>query len=184
MSLLDVLRAAHYAPSLYLKSDSHWSMYGAYVAYRELVRVRGDELGLRDWGFGEADFTMNSGASMSGDLARMSGVPASDAVLTVPAVPGHCYLPLDASVTATQERVRDQIVQVIACDGTGVVLVLHDSYMSRQVGFLAPNFRTVYLAAQATDLAKLIEEIHPDAVIEQRIERVLGGVPAIDSLPH
>lgn len=175
--LRDALKAARTEKQVYYVNDTHWTDYGAYVGYREIIRE------LQAW---RPDLTPVSledfntvVTNYSGDLVTMNGggkafpverlirKPHPEISVTdYPVGPAKSWHSWPANVNPPQLFTNPQ--------GRGRVLVFHDSFGEPLKDLLPLNFGQtaffwIYSSPEALD--DLIAGFHPDLVIEIHIER-------------
>lgn len=182
----DMLRLAeHSVWPLYYKSDTHWNPYGAYQGYESLVRARGDFLGLQPVRYDFDQFQV-PGHSAGGDLALMSGDYPSDPDIYPPVdLPCSQQRPwnLPRDLLAALRLPTSHLFMTECPGGRGVALVLHDSFMQSMYPYVSRNYaRAYYIWGYSNDgvFARLVNEVHPDIVLTERVERLMHSVPSTD----
>lgn len=195
----DIRRGLDGGETLYMQTDSHWNCQGAYVAYRQLMAklnaLRTEPVPV----LSDVDVKFRPREDpMGGDLVRNSlGTP----YLFPESKAMSCRIarPANATYTALEDgkKLRLSETYVAARPSRTVnhefpdgprALVFRDSYTNAMIPFLNRSFgEVVYVAhrAQALD-ESLIDELEPDVVIVENIERTLvrfGKVIAEDGLP-
>lgn len=171
--------------NLYYKSDTHWTAWGAYMGYRAWVAMDGQRLGLEpvEYSFGQ----FRKARSTPGDLALMSGYRSREPELVKPPAAWGCAEGMSTWTVpiATLQRLDTaaRYMQTAECGGSGRVLVIHDSFMDWISPLLVDNFHYAWLARAYPDDATfgwLVEQVHPDTVIVQRVERAMATFPTAD----
>ena len=167
---------------LYLKTDSHWNDYGAYLAYQNIIRetaARG--IPVREL-TGE-DFSWTT-TRYSGDLATFLHM-AETLTETVPQAqsiaPCHDTVP-----SSTQREQNRDAFKAFAGDPRGfsmvqncndndtTVLLIHDSFGNALKPYLSASFGTIFYVERGFNSVKdFIDQIRPDIVLDLRIERNL-----------
>jgi hypothetical protein len=171
--------------NLYYKSDTHWTAWGGYLGYRAWVAANGPRLGLKPVEYRFDQF--RKARSTPGDLALMSGYRPREPELVKPPVAWGCAEGMFAwKVPATTLQRLDtaaRYMQTAECVGSGRALVVHDSFMDWISPLLVDNFRHAWLARAYPNDATfgwLVDQLHPDVVIVQRVERAMANFPATD----
>lgn len=171
--------------NLYYKSDTHWTAWGAYMGYRAWVAADGQRLGLKPVEYRFDQF--RKARSTPGDLALMSGYRSREPELVKAPAAWGCAQGMSAwkVPVATLQRLGTaaRYMQTAECSGSGRALVIHDSFMDWISPLLVDNFRHAWLARAYPDDATfgwLVDHLHPDVVIVQRVERAMSAFPATD----
>jgi tetratricopeptide (TPR) repeat protein len=178
VNFLDVspaLRRARGAMDVYAQTDTHWSFYGAWVAYNALMDAVEEHL----------------------PVARM---PSSDVTFTHKRLPGDLgvhFDPIRKGWTQTVEiSSPEPTLETLTWDersmsykewryesGSGVALLIGDSFSTFLTPYLARTFRRLVFASPSTTLLDdMVDDVKPDIVIFQIAERALfaGGDPLSD----
>ena len=170
---------------LYYKSDTHWTAWGAYLGYRAWVAADGQRLGLKPVEYRFDQF--RKARSTAGDLALMSGYRPREPELVKPPAAWGCVEGMSVwKVPATTLQRLDtaaRYMQTAECGGSGRALVIHDSFMDWISPLLVDNFRHAWLArAYPSDatFGWLVDRLHPNVVIVQRVERAMSTFPTTD----
>jgi hypothetical protein len=176
LDLRDAVRRAKGEGALYLRTDSHWTDLGAYAGYQELLA------GLRDWypALSPAppdQFRRETVTLKGGDLARFMGLRF---MLDDEAVDLRPIRPRKARDEHGQEIRSESLLQpgtrtVFHCPGAPIAraVVVHDSFAWRLAPFLAEHFgRSVFHWSYPLN-RELIEQEHPDLVLQEMIENEL-----------
>ena len=176
--------------NLYLRTDTHWNDYGAFLGYRELVRP------LAAWfptihPLELDDFTITLKNRSGGDLAGMMGAQEF--------LPDANYLfapkrPLEAIISEKNEKLRDPFTMQKKVSGLPRAVIFRDSFFSALVPFVAEHFSVSrYIWARwnsQTPMEDIIARYQPHIVIEELVERLAkydakyesevfaGGVPS------
>lgn len=171
---------------LYFKTDSHWNLYGAFAAYEKVTDMLGaGNISMR--ALREEDIQWKR-VKFSGDLARYlhlyntitENAPEIDSI-----APCEGDLPnagsLDRKGMGEQARFQRfaddprKFKRIQKCSQNYTsVLLMHDSFALFLIPFLSNSFGTVYTVNYGfNDVKDFIEEVRPDVVIDQRVERNL-----------
>jgi alginate O-acetyltransferase complex protein AlgJ len=171
---------------LYLRTDTHWNDYGAFLGYRELVRP------LAAWypsiiPLELGDFSISWKAHYAGDLAKMMGAreDRSDA--------GYFFTakrPPQAIVSEKGEKPRDPFTVEKKVAGLPRAVIFRDSFFTGMIPFVAEHFSSSRYIWSRWDSQIPMEDIlasyHPQIVIEEEVERIIkndynvfaGGIPS------
>jgi SGNH hydrolase-like domain, acetyltransferase AlgX len=155
------------------KMDSHWTDFGAFVAYSALLDELGGEIDSRRLRQEEVAYKeMITAGDLSSKLtpARFDYQPI--AIVRYP----EARLLFDNCV----ENTGSILVTVCPEAPPTTCLVLGDSYANSLLKFLAESFGRVVLAHSASLDRRLVEAVQPDLVVSLMAERFLIQVPDDD----
>jgi len=172
---------------IYHPKDSHWTDRGAFVAYEQICRR------LREW-FGDVEplssdcFELTTGREAT-DLSMMLGLGkelAGDTELWVPKTPYEAVrmpLTLPAEYASSRGFAPEDHVAMESEKGKHRLLMFHDSFAVRGGlrEHLGECFRRSAFTSTIPDMQSielLVEQEHPDVVIEQMVERKLKDTPS------
>lgn len=201
LDLRPALRAAKARDQVYFRSDSHWNLLGASVAYRELAML----LQARLPGFPaippERPPYVPGVDVYSGDLARMLGAPrslnepdiaplgkvfgnaAARCARPAPATPPPSPSPSQPpNVTEPPPEAIEIMVDVCARPNLPTAVVFRDSMAIPLRPLLSENFRRTVYASERKLVLDLIERERPDVVIDEMVERTMAA-PMLLPLP-
>ncbi len=175
----DALRrdAAHSPFPLYYKSDTHWNPWGAYLGYQAWVATSGSRLDLRQFDY-RFDQFRNPHRSRNGDLAKMSGYRPDDPEILPPTgagCPSSAAWPVSQTILQ-RLGVTTHFLNTTGCDGQGIALILHDSFMDFVQRYVTSSFKKSYLVWDRVDdenFGWLVGKVHPDVVVVERVERMM-----------
>lgn len=165
---------------LYFREDTHWTSYGAYVGYREIMKSLGPQFAGNTLPTAESAIAVDKDAWRV-DLAEMARMKVADRSVPRANLMPACgqwsqaMVPLDASA--------DGYIQFLAhkCPARPrTALVFHDSFAEALMPFLGDSFgRVVYVWGEPTDefFIRMVQQEKPDVVIEERVERSMQYVP-------
>ncbi len=150
---------------LYYKLDSHWNERGAYFAYRELYALLYGETLPPLVELSTAQETIGKG-----DLSKMAQISGMrDTLYTVG------YRPEVSGEAVKESLGRDPFDFILRQEGAAerTVLLLRDSYAIALIPFLQKDHATLVSLrySPALDIAALIDQYQPDAVILELVER-------------
>jgi alginate O-acetyltransferase complex protein AlgJ len=183
--VLDVRRALRRAKEkypVYMKTDTHWNEYGAYIAYREVMKtvsrwykeaepvplpLSGFNIGLKDWS--------------GGDLAEMLSLHRD--VLREDIVRLQAKPPLETrydggSLGHITPFVRKGYTECHTAKLPGIVMV-HDSFYKKLKPYISASFsRVLYIWDWGMNFYPgLVEREKPKIVIDEMAERFLLSPP-------
>ncbi len=170
---------------VYFKTDTHWNAYGAYVAYREIMKALSKRFpALRPESISDFNITTvkNEG---EGDLARMLSMVGSlsDTSITlknrVPARArndGPCrhFRPVPGQLFSRLQSCRKEV------PGANLprLVMFHDSFGSEFLNdYLAEDFsKSTFMWDYNIDLDEITEKEKPNVVIIEVVERMLSAL--------
>ena len=173
-----VKRAKSGDDDLYFRTDTHWTSYGAFVGYREIMKSLGNS--YRPVEFVDNDFLSDQQPEIR-DLAQMARITAGERDQVSGRPFTECLAP-DKVVTPVGLDVSSMSwMTASSCKGKhGTALVFHDSFMTVLKPYLSSTFkRVVYVWGQPNDeiFLRFVEQEKPDVVIEERVERTMRTPP-------
>jgi hypothetical protein len=186
VDVLPALRQARHECDTYYQTDSHWNTFGAFVAYRELMRHLAQHSAVSRIA-DQDDFKFLPMPEFHGDqaiLLQRPDWPESAALMVEPRV----VVP----TTHREESVPlgdGKYAKVRYCDNptvqTGLALVIHDSFFGAMEPFFERHWnKTAYVSRYDDEFpAELIEQLRPDVVLLQMVEWRLMSKAANTPLP-
>ena len=182
----DALRrdAARSPFRLYYKSDTHWNPWGAYLGYEAWVAASGRQLNLRPFDY-RFDQFRTARQSLRGDLSKISGYYPHDPNIYPPAGAG-CQSAEPWSVSNGMLHRLNTIarhMRTADCGGNGTALVLHDSFLDSIERYVTANFkrsRLIWNYPADQDFGWLVDQLHPDTVVIERVERLMRHLRPLD----
>jgi hypothetical protein len=179
-----IARKASTSLPLYFHTDTHWTPFGAYVAYRELMASLGGYLHADALQLDDTAFTPQPNPSAT-DLSVMIRHPYREPLSAADlSQPQQCLRDATASPPAGADMRGIKAYAATRCEGkTGTALVLHDSFMTALAPYLATQFgRVVYIWGQpsAETMRLAVRQEQPDVLIEERVERHMRVAPSIN----
>lgn len=165
---------------LYFREDTHWTSYGAYVGYREIMKSLGPQFAGNTLSTPESDIAVDKDAWRA-DLAEMARLKVIDRSQPRSELLPSCGQWSQAMVPAGMSA--DGYIQFLArkCPTRArTALVFHDSFAEALMPFLGDSFeRIVFVWGEPTDefFVKMVQQEKPDVVIEERVERSMQYVP-------
>ena len=155
---------------VYPKTDTHWTDYGQYLAYKQVTAELRPHVDLPELPTSAIRFTT---VEETGDLGYKTDPPETSP---------HVWTSVDDAATrlVSDNRVAGSgaiIVTESDARTDARCLVLGDSYAYGLLTFLAPVFRRVMFAHTAALDYELVEEERPDAVITVLNERFMIILP-------
>ena len=168
LDLREVVVNAKQTRPTFLKIDAHWNLFGAFVAYQEIMRALAREHPGLDAPLPLADFTVTNELKMGGDLARFIGVNMTESnYFNFTAKP---ELPRFSTELSPPEHPQTPKFTKNP-SAKGRVIVFQDSFALGWIPFFGYHFNQVtYLWQYNLDPA-WIEREKPDLVIMEMNER-------------
>ena len=171
---------------IYQQTDTHWNDRGALVAYQRIIEAVRARVPSTPPPWTRTDFEPVERNIEALDLAAMMGLKRvlreTDLVLQ-PTRPRRARVVDPAGAKPTDELGR--LVTEIDDPSLPRAVIFRDSFVSRLVPFLSEHFsRAVYVWQNDFD-ANLVEQEHPDIVIQQIVGRHLYGfIPSPELVPQ
>jgi len=161
---------------LYQKTDTHWNEYGAFVGYKEIMHKISQWFPKEQFKF---DFyfhdTMTEGPA--GDLARVLGLHETTKEMCPLLKEVHfCAQLMELRLEIENpQKLKETEPFMNGCKDANLrALVFKDSFFNMIQPFFSENFQQVVYLWQDYDqktVERLIDTLHPDLVIEERVER-------------
>ena len=185
VDLRPALFAAKAAERIYQKTDTHWNDRGAFVAYIAIVNAARAQVPSIPPPWTRDDFDAVARDVEAKDLAGMMGlkrVLREEDLQLVPRRPRRARVVEPKGAAPTDEEGR--LVTEIPDSRLPRAVIFRDSFVSRLVPFLSEHFsRAVYLWQNDFD-ASIVEEEHPDIVIQEIVGRHLHNfIPSPELVP-
>ena len=170
---------------IYQKTDTHWNERGAYVAYRAIIDAARVQQAAIPPPWAREDFDAVSRDAEAMDLAALMGlkrVLREEDLRMMPKRPRAAKVIEPKGARPTDEEGR--LVTEIPGSTLPRAVIFRDSFASALVPFLSEHFsRAVYLWQNDFD-AQVIEQEHPDIVIQQIVGRHLHNfIPSPELVP-
>lgn len=162
---------------VYLKDDTHWTDWGAYLGYRAIL----SSLPLPDLPILPLDYQQFSvPTQFAGELAGMANLPWVESTLTVDPSVSRCPFKL-IGLQHQPDRIFS-IGRSTCGNAKFKVVYIGDSFTYRVMRYLAQSFGEVVFVVRSgfTPLRQIepyLENEAPDLVIEELVERHLPSVP-------
>ena len=169
-----LLAAKKTAPT-YLQNDTHWNLFGGFVACQEVIKTVGRQFPdlppLR-----LEDFVWTNAPATGGDLARMIGSDAVDKNVfqfTAKAgLPGPKFNDAPNIISVWDAHKPSRIAENPA-RGKITAVIFHDSYGEAWQRFLGYSFKKIVFMAENREFnPAVILENKPDIVINEMLERL------------
>ena len=154
---------------VYAHTHTHWSEFGAFFAYEQLMNHMDPALGLPRLSVDDVDWVE---VPLPGDLGNKVSPKESSPFVFGDIREQRAKLVLDNRVVRTGRRVEFEAPEL-----EHTCLVVADSYAVRVVPFLAESFRRLVFGHVPTLDHELVEEVQPDVVVSIMSERFLIEVP-------
>ena len=161
LDLRPALRDARRIAPTYYKTDTHWNLFGGFVACQEIIK----NLNEQQPGFALLlldSFEPENRLAHGGDLANMLGLDITEITEdnTILLTPKTNLPPLETSANFTKNS-----------KAQGSVIVFHDSFGDAMKPFLGYSFgKVIYLGQHELDAAS-IEREKPTLVVSEMVER-------------
>jgi alginate O-acetyltransferase complex protein AlgJ len=161
---------------LYLKTDTHWNSYGAFVGYKKMIHK------ISQW-FPKEQFKLDfyfqdtTVGRPAGDLAKMLGLHETIKEIHPLLKERHlCAQRLELNLEIENFRkMKESEPFMKGCrDANLRALVFMDSFFGQIEPFFSENFQKVVYLWQPYDqetVERVIDYLHPHLVIEERVER-------------
>lgn len=175
LDLRPSLIEAKRAHLVYLKTDTHWNSFGAFVAYQTIIQDLSKSF-PRLQALAESDLKFSPPASASGNLAKLLGLHNSITEQVIGVSAGGSQPIVNGEIGNSNEMVQSEQ------PGSGLprLLMFRDSFSTAMIPFLARHFsRATYIWQQDVD-RRLIETEHPDMVIQEVYEGAIAPYPPLD----
>ena len=188
-SIVDVrppLVAAKKVERIYHQTDTHWNDRGAFAAYQAIIAAVRTRSPATQPAWTRDDFEAEANETEGMDLAGMMGltrVMREIDLALVPKRPRHARVVEPAGADAMAQEGR--LVTEIPGSSQPRAVIFRDSFVSRLVPFLSEHFsRAVYLWQNDFD-ADVIQEEHPDVVIQEIVGRhIYTFIPTPTLIPN
>jgi len=175
LDLRPILIDAKKVRAAYLKTDTHWNLFGAFMGYQSLVTALARQMPvLRPLALD--DYKWEPTTRPVCDLVRLMGATGS-----YPET--QCLKAVNRKALATLTPVEDPVrfplhgpPETRTCvtlneKGSGKAIVFHDSFARSWHQFLGRHFKEVVYVWQYNWNLPLIEQEKPDLVIDETLER-------------
>jgi hypothetical protein len=192
VDLRPALLAAKATAPTYLQKDTHWNLFGAFVGAETLVKELAS-ISLPVPLLEREDFDLTNTPATGGDLAQMQGSDAREAnffsFLPKPFLTRPTFREEPRFPTSFGPRRVVTLQNITSLSNPTTIVVFHDSFGLRWHNILGYPFkRTVFLDDNRCFSPMLIDNVRPQIVISEMVERGLNtGDPeqmmAHDSLP-
>ena len=171
---------------IYQKTDTHWNDRGALVAYSAIITAARSQVASIPPSWSRSDFDAVVRDVEAKDLAGMMGlkrVLREEDLQLVPRQPRRARVVEPPGGHPMDEEGR--LVTEIPGSDLPRAVIFRDSFGSRLVPFLSEHFsRAVYLWQNDFD-ATVIEQEHPDIVIQEIVGRHLHNfIPSPELVPE
>jgi hypothetical protein len=169
--LTPILREARHEERLYMKTDTHWNLYGAYVGYREIMsRVAAWYPETQPWPL--SDYEIRKATDLAGDLAQMMDLRR---VLTEEVIDLHPLKPRRGKLQRLGTDDLADVLSTVPDPSLPRAVVFRDSFTEPMLPYLAEHFqRALYIwGRQGVELSPIVTE-KPDLVVHILADRILG----------
>jgi hypothetical protein len=171
VDLRPALIAAKSAGPVYLKTDTHWNNFGAFIGCQQLVRSLPGMTPLP-----LDDFDRTAVVERGGDLAVCFGqqdeIHETQEVNFTPRPP---LAPLEQTCAGSMgEGTGTGAVVTRNPSATGKIVLFRDSFAEKWVQFLGYHFREAVYFRQTAWKKSFLESEKPDVVVDEMVERLFG----------
>jgi alginate O-acetyltransferase complex protein AlgJ len=173
------------AERIYQQTDTHWNDRGGLIAYQRIITAVRARVPSTPAAWARGDFDPVDRVVEGFDLAGMMGLKRVLHEVDMTLVPrrtrrARMVEPAGAALTAEEGR----LVTEIDDPRLPRAVIFRDSFVSRLVPFLSEHFsRAVYLWQNDFDAA-VVEQEHPDVVIQEIVGRHLYNfIPSPELVP-
>ena len=184
LDVQDVLLQAKQERRVYYKTDTHWNSYGAYQAYRELIKK------IQQW-YPEVEplppdrLRVKIVSSSNGDLALLMGlVDLLEEKVEEWSVVAPCVADKNQAVPVLDFLRKDQYPEKIVCPrGAPLrVLVISDSFGSPLQQYLSQTFQEVVYdsSVEFNDFEEFIADYQPDIILHLHVARFMEKAFVVD----
>jgi hypothetical protein len=180
------LLAAKARERIYFKTDTHWNDRGAQVAYEAIITAARAQVPSIPPPWTRDDFEPTTAMVEAGDLAGMMGLRRVMKEEDLSLAPKRARLARVVDPPGEEKLAEvGRLVTEIPGSTLPRAVIFRDSFTSRLVPFLSEHFsRAVYLWQNDFD-AQVIEQEHPDIVIQEIVGRHLYGfIPSPELVPN
>ncbi|HXX57056.1 MAG TPA: hypothetical protein VEI96_03570 [Thermodesulfovibrionales bacterium] len=175
LDLRPALREAKKTARTYLYTDTHWNMYGAFVAYQALIQALSRQ--LRDLGepLPYAAFEPSLSQEKGGDLAGLLGgqsMTERDVVRLRPRAPLQLSeIKADPNIFVKRPSPYTPPVYTENPTGKYILLSFRDSFSDSWIGLLGHHFKRAVYIWQYNWNGQIIARERPDVVVDEIVER-------------
>jgi hypothetical protein len=175
VDLFSLLDPEQHERRLYYKTDTHWTQYGGYLAYLELMQKIKKRFPNQEF---RTEFEFVDGVEVQGgDLARLSLQPALTEIIPQMKKFKRChkpntYLPYNLSDTENRDG-RNSFVRTCP-EKRLTALVFRDSFFRSVEPYFSENFKEVvylYKYYDQRNVEEMIAYYKPDIIVDTIVER-------------
>jgi hypothetical protein len=168
------LLAAKQTAPVYLQNDTHWNLFGSFMACQEVIKTLAPQFpGLTP--LRREDFVWTNAPAPGGDLARMTGSDAPDknnfAFTTAAGLPALKIYDATNIVSVWDARKPSWISENSSTVRLTAV-IFHDSFGDAWAHFLGYRFKNIVFMSENREFNRsVILANQPDIVINEMLER-------------
>ena len=160
LDLRKALQQAKFSMPVYYRNDTHWNKFGAFIAYREIIRFLSQRLDVQPPD-SLSDFDMNVGARNGiGDLVAMLSINESSKDTKVEMTKRNRLARVEKLSTPEEDATgRYRRVSEVSSPGLPRLLMFHDSFGIELIYFLSEHFSNGRYLSQLEmrEVYKLVE---------------------------
>ncbi|WP_131782172.1 DHHW family protein [Legionella gresilensis] len=167
-------------PKLYFRTDTHWTSYGAYLGYLNIMKSLGNDYLPNTILYKRENF--KNGPKTKRDLAVMARLNLLEEDI-VPEPDKNYFYPAQLLDPLGFKQNAFKTGATYAPFKTRTLLIFHDSFTSGMSRYFSSGFkRVVYFWGMPDNeqFVQLVLQENPDVVIEERVERSMRFVPNPD----
>jgi alginate O-acetyltransferase complex protein AlgJ len=185
-SILDLRPALLKAKStgqVYERTDTHWTQWGAYIAYRAILERLKPE--FSNFVPLSPDLFTESSVTFAGDLSHTAWLedvfteksPRFNPVRAFPAIfaSGAVTLGPNAEIGNWPEKAPRILITTMPDQSLPTAVIFHDSFCMRLLPYLSQHFRRIVWSWGPLNRS-IVEREHPDLLILERTERYLDWI--------
>lgn len=165
----------------YYKTDTHWNVYGAFIAYQEIMKKfkeyypELEYMSLTDFNIVDAD------KKYSGDLANMLGMQEYFEEKTYKMIPKNNRKAKMRDVNNISGIVTKKPMLLSECDSCDnvTIMVIRDSFTVSLIPFLNEHFsKAIYISNDENPelVYTIIMKVKPNIVLFEKVERGMNTI--------
>lgn len=172
----------HMELQVYYSYDTHWNQLGAYIGVKDALAIWGIDMPeLSDRTISSKSLKGNYHYCGEDDLAKMVGLR--------PVFDDEIEYEVDGTIlmdwqSFQEEQTSNQVSHFTNHDAKnqGTILLVGDSFRSSMIPSLREEFAEVYVVHRSYYTLEMLDEINPDYLLVEYVERCSSGIVSIDEL--
>ncbi len=176
LDLRPVLTAAKKDGPIFLKTDTHWNQFGAFIACRQLALTLQRQLpGIKPLALDAFDRknTVGWGGDLAVCLEQQDVVQETQEVVFTPRWPLSPLRPINAGFVGL--RTGTAAVLTRNPNAVGKAVLFRDSFAEAWLPFLGYHFNEAIYLRQTEWNKQFLEREKPDVVIDEMVERLFNN---------